>query len=223
MSTDALPKKKNKTRPSTWRDDLPVHPAAELFPLMGEAELRELADDVEKHGLQEKPDIYRDENGKEFLLDGRNQVDALALIGRRAEAFNYLNSRGDGFDPVAYVVSKNVHRRHLTQEQRRDLIAKVLKATPEKSNLQIAKQVKADDKTVAKVRAKLESTSDIPKLKKTKGKDGKSRPVRQKRASRKATRSLAEATPIPEVGTKPDKIIQAEPTSKATGSPTRES
>ncbi len=74
MSTDALPKKKNKTRPSTWRDDLPVHPAAELFPLMGEAELRELADDVEKHGLQEKPDIYRDENGKEFLLDGRNRV-----------------------------------------------------------------------------------------------------------------------------------------------------
>ncbi len=132
-----------------------------------------------------------------------------------------MNSRGDGFDPVAYVVSKNVHRRHLTQEQRRDLIAKVLKATPEKSNLQIAKQVKADDKTVAKVRAKLESTSDIPKLKKTKGKDGKSRPVRQKRASRKATRSLAEATPIPEVGTKPDKIIQAEPTSKATGSPTK--
>jgi hypothetical protein len=51
-----------------------------------------------------------------------------------------------------------------------------LKAKPEASNATVAKQVKADDKTVAKVRRKLESTSEIPKLKKTVGADGKSRP-----------------------------------------------
>ena len=37
-------------------------------------------------------------------------------------------------DPYAYVLSANVHRRHLTAEQKRELIAKVLKAQPEKSN-----------------------------------------------------------------------------------------
>ena len=85
-------------------------------------------------------------------------------------------------DCIAYIVSKNVHRRHLTNKQKRDLIAKVLKAKPEISNLQIAKQVKGSDKTVAKVRTELETTSQIPKLTKTVGKDGKARPTKRKQA-----------------------------------------
>jgi hypothetical protein len=32
-----------------WRDVLPVHPAAELFPPMAEAELRELGEDIRKN------------------------------------------------------------------------------------------------------------------------------------------------------------------------------
>ena len=43
-----------------------------------------------------------------------------------------------------------MHRRHLTAEQKREMIAKVLKAQPEKSNRTIAKQTKVDDKTVAR-------------------------------------------------------------------------
>ena len=35
-----------------WRSDLSVHPAADLFPLMSEAELRELGEDIKKNGLQ---------------------------------------------------------------------------------------------------------------------------------------------------------------------------
>ena len=45
-------------------------------------------------------------------------------------------------DLYALVLSYNVHRRHLTAEQRRELIAKVLKATPQKSNRKIADMVK---------------------------------------------------------------------------------
>jgi hypothetical protein len=49
--------------------------------------------------------------------------------------------RGDpaNGDPYAFVISANIRRRHLTAEQKRDLIAKVLKAQPRKSNRQIAK------------------------------------------------------------------------------------
>jgi hypothetical protein len=34
-----------------WRYDLSVHPAADLFPLMSEAELRELGEDIKKKWL----------------------------------------------------------------------------------------------------------------------------------------------------------------------------
>lgn len=160
-----------------WRDHLPIHPAADFFPLMPEAELRELAEDIKANGLRNKVSLH---NG--MLLDGRNRLDALELLGwlEIDETGSLCVPRfGDGhdgiFDPYAFILSSNVHRRHLTADQRRELITKVLKAKPEASNRQIAKQVKADDKTVGKVRAQLEATAEIPQLKKTVGADGKSR------------------------------------------------
>ena len=62
-----------------------------------------------------------------------------------------------GADPYALAVSLNIHRRHLTGEQKRELIAKLLKAKPEASNRSIGAQIKVDDKTVASVRRELES------------------------------------------------------------------
>src|SRR5262249_55719558 len=60
----------------SWRDVLPVHPAAELFPLMSPDELRELGEDIKKRGLQIPILIRGDE-----LLDGRNRLDAMELVG----------------------------------------------------------------------------------------------------------------------------------------------
>jgi hypothetical protein len=78
----------------------------------------------------------------------------------------------------------NLHRRHLTHEKKRPIIDRRLRADPGVSNNTIASSVGADGKTVAAQRKKLESTSEIPKLTATRGKDGK---------TRKATRTLAEA------------------------------
>jgi ParB-like nuclease domain len=178
-----------------WRDFLKVHPAAELFPRMSETELRELADDIEKHGLSEPITLYQPDSTEDpQLLDGQNRLDALELLNRirfhdpNEWSDGSIDLLGDDFltigdyspvDPYAYVLSKNVHRRHLTAEQRRELIAKVLKAKPEASNRQVAKQVKADDKTVAKVRTELEATAEIPQLERTTGADRKARPSRK--------------------------------------------
>src|SRR6516225_11111327 len=184
----------------SWRDHLKIHPAAELFPLMSEPELRELGEDIKANGLRLSIVLYK---GK--LLDGRNRLDAMELVGIKfgfhadasTKEFYYLHAcdgsdvldggvgvinHFDG-DPYDFVLPANLHRRHLTSEQKRELIAKVLKAKPEASNATVAKQVKADDKTVAKVRRKLESTSEIPKLEKTVGKDGKARPKNKKAKS----------------------------------------
>ena len=63
-------------------------------------------------------------------------------------------------------------------EQRCDLVTKLLKAAPEKSNRETAKLAKVDDRTVAKIRRKLETTAEIPQLTKTVGADGKARRAR---------------------------------------------
>jgi hypothetical protein len=178
-----------------WRKYIGVHPAADGYPLMSSAELHELVEDIKKHGLVEPVVLYKEylkdadgavsaNNHRTILIDGRNRLDALAMLGEKIfdkkgrvlEAISRFELDAD--DPWALADSLNLHRRHLTPERER--IAKKLKAAPEKSNNQIAKEVKADDKTVAKVRADLESTSEIPKLEKTVGADGKARKQRKK-------------------------------------------
>jgi hypothetical protein len=83
-------------------------------------------------------------------------------------------------DPYALVLSANIHRRHLTPELKRELIANVLKAKPEQSDRVIAKQLNDDHKKVGRVRKKLETTGSLPQLEKTKGADGKERAAKRK-------------------------------------------
>jgi hypothetical protein len=73
----------------------------------------------------------------------------------------------------------NALRRHLSREQVRAVIADQVRETPNWSNNRIAGGLGVDDKTVAAVRAGLEATSEVPKLEKLVGADGKERPVRQ--------------------------------------------
>ena len=64
---------------------------------------------------------------------------------------------------------------------------------------QSAKQTMADDKTVAKVRRKLEATSEIPRLEKTTGRDGRSRPATTSRAPSQKAGGIAGRTVTAEV------------------------
>jgi ParB-like chromosome segregation protein Spo0J len=179
------------SKPFDWRKYLPVHPAADLFPLLSPDELQALADDIKVHGIRTQ--IIFDEDGK--LLDGRNRLDALALLGLlsvgddgRLAGIKWRIEQGD---PYGIVLSLNVHRRHLTPEQKDEVIAKILKAKSELSNRQIGKLVKADHHKVAKVRRKAESTGEVSPVEKTVGADGKKR--KAKAAKKKAaTRPKAE-------------------------------
>lgn len=87
------------------------HPAAELFPMMEREQLQELADDIRKNGLLE-PIV----NWQGKLLDGRNRLSACALAGVEPRYVDL--KRLPGGDTVAYVMSKNLKRRHLTAPQR---------------------------------------------------------------------------------------------------------
>jgi 16S rRNA G966 N2-methylase RsmD len=85
-----------------------VHPVAELFPMMSDDELQELANDIKENGLQH-PIVVKDG----VLLDGRNRFAACKMVGIGAEQEDY---KGDS--PVAFIVASNLKRRHLNPSQK---------------------------------------------------------------------------------------------------------
>ena len=78
----------------TWRSLYPVHPCADVYPMVSDAELEALAADIKKNGLQHQVVIWQ-ERGKYFVLDGRNRLDALTRLGvvLSADAISQKNSR----------------------------------------------------------------------------------------------------------------------------------
>ena len=158
--------------PSGWRSRLKVHPAAEMFPLLEPDELRALADDIKANGLLNKATVWWDGHTP-VLLDGRNRLDALELAGMMEhspcgdiaehlwEPVSNLYENCEHLDPYALVIGLNLHRRHLTREQKRDLIAELLKVQPEKSDRQIAATAKVHHETVGAIRAEQERRGGI--------------------------------------------------------------
>lgn len=87
-----------------------AHPASEIFPKMGHDELHALADDIKQHGLLE-PILTLDG----AILDGRNRFAACNLAGVEPQ---FSEWKLNGESPTLFVISKNLHRRHLTTAQR---------------------------------------------------------------------------------------------------------
>lgn len=83
------------------------HKIADLFPMMQPDEFQNLVADVKANGLIEPIVLYEDK-----ILDGRNRFLACGEAGVKP---HYDYYRGD--QPVSFVISKNLHRRHLNKSQ----------------------------------------------------------------------------------------------------------
>lgn len=94
-----------------------AHPLADLFPMMSADEMAALVEDVRERGVQ-RPIVLLDG----MVLDGRNRYMAAreAGVGYRAVDFT-------GEDPIAFVISENLRRRHLTDSQRAMVAARLAK------------------------------------------------------------------------------------------------
>jgi hypothetical protein len=146
---------------------LSFHPLANKFPLLNGGEFNEFVADIEAQGLREPITLYEGQ-----VLEGRNRYRACLRLKREPR---FKEFKGDAAAACAFVISQNIVRRHLKTKEKREAIAALLKANPEKSDRQIAKTVKSSHHTVEVVRTKLESTGQIAQLKKTVGADGKAR------------------------------------------------
>jgi hypothetical protein len=174
---------------------------------MSPDELRALGEDIRANGLRLPIAITSDRK----LLDGRNRLDAMEAAGVKFEikycSHNksiYIDAHGGDLsfpeivkgDPVAFVISANIHRRHLTGEQKRNLIAKLIKAIPEKSDRQIAETVKASPTTVGTVRAEMEVAGDVSKLDTRRDRRGRQQPARKRSPRNMVRNGLIRATKL---------------------------
>lgn len=122
---------------------LPAHPLAELFPLIEGGEFLAMAEDIREHGVRDRIELL---DGA--ILDGRNRYNILQHLvetgevlgpgwGHRAGEplepehlepdnswFHKFNRNVDG-DPLPWVLSKNLKRRHLDESQRAMVAARL--------------------------------------------------------------------------------------------------
>ncbi len=94
--------------------ELEFHPAAALFPLIpvDSPEFGELVDDIGEQGLLQPIILHQ---GK--ILDGRNRYRACQHTGVKPRFEEW-----SGESPTAYVLSLNLHRRHLTEDQKAAIV-----------------------------------------------------------------------------------------------------
>jgi hypothetical protein len=92
---------------------LELHPLCALFPRMEGQEFEDMKADIRVHGLRQRIVVY---NG--MILDGGNRHRACLDIGVPPVTMDY-----NGNDPVGFVLSQNLHRRHMSVGQRAMAVA----------------------------------------------------------------------------------------------------
>lgn len=95
----------------------PLHPAAEIFPVMEEAAFAALVADIAAHG-QREPILLLDGQ----VIDGRHRLRACEQLGINPLVREVSADKGD---PFGLVVSLNLHRRHLNESQRAMVAARL--------------------------------------------------------------------------------------------------
>src|SRR6516225_8185940 len=118
--------------------------------MMPDEELAQLAEDIKANGLREPLTLARGVgDGRNNLLDGRNRLEAIERFGIEVGPLSYMVWWGGGRQAeqeVAYIISKNIKRRHLTKQQQADLIVAALKAAAEAAEKPVQVEPVSDDR-----------------------------------------------------------------------------
>lgn len=136
--------------------ELKQHPLSAAFPAMCADDFRALVADIEANG-QRDPVIVLDG----MVLDGWHRYSACLELGITPQQFTFDADK----DPVAFVLSQNLHRRHLTGSQRAAAVVactdwapahrpnKQEPGSPLSTNDALAKAANVSDRTIKDAKA----------------------------------------------------------------------
>jgi len=137
------------------------HSVAEIFPLIEGPEFESLVNDVRIHGVREPVWTHNEQ-----IIDGRNRWRAAQSAGVECPSREYA---GDPANLVQFVVSLNLHRRHLNESQRAMVAAKIANldvGKPNRANLhdnvtkaEAAEMLSVSERSVASARKVRDSGS----------------------------------------------------------------
>lgn len=146
------------------------------MPPLSLEEYSELEASVREHGIQVP--IIVDEDG--VVVDGHHRQKIAEHLGIDCPK-RVLNGKSES-EKRTLALSLNVHRRHLTRDQKRALIAESLKADPQLSNREHGRRVGVDHKTVDAIRVPMESRGEIPHVSDRTDTLGRSQPATRRTA-----------------------------------------
>jgi hypothetical protein len=163
----------------SWRGVLPVHPACEIIPAYDDSKLIKLGRDLKASGGMKIPIIVLVQpGGTHALVDGRSRLDALCHVGIKFEikvidGHVVVDAPGydipapmeivpdENFNVYAFVLSTNLHRRHLKNKDKRTITIKVITIQPTLSDRAIARMAGVDGKTVKLLRQEINANAEF--------------------------------------------------------------
>ncbi len=92
-----------------------LHKFCRIFPPITGEEFANLVADIKANGLQQPITAYKDQ-----ILDGQNRFNACEQAGVKPVFQEFT-----GDDPLGFVISQNMNRRHLTDDQRAAIAAEI--------------------------------------------------------------------------------------------------
>lgn len=171
------------------------HPFAERFPLLEGDEWKTFLESIKKSKGNRQPVSFRTVNGKKQGLDGRNREKACEELGLKCRYFEEIV---DDDEVKEFILDANIHRRHMTAEMRRDIVAEL--RADGKSTRAIAAAVGVSHSTVQSDLSSVGRNlpTDSKNIEETKiiGTDGKEYPSAKDRAERL---KLNHAPPPPKI------------------------
>lgn len=146
----------------------------QVMPRLSAEEFAELEASILESGVQVPISVSADG----LIIDGHHRDE---IARKHSLHCPRVVVEGDEGKLRSLAFSLNLHRRHLSREQKRQVIAESLKADPSLPDYQHAKRTGASPTTVGTIRHRLEESGDVSKLETRKDSLGRSQPAAKPR------------------------------------------